>query len=195
MDRKLMAALSLVAVVALGACSSAGGANPTAAAGGATSGAGAGGGAGTGGGAGAGAGGAAPSDPCSLLTQAEASAAIGKPVGAGSNATDSHECEWDYPNSDSPTASGSITIQDGDLASYCGKPSDPALGLIIEPVANLGDGGACFTYVSTTTVGSNLTFSKNGHVYTTAAYFGGGTPIATVKAADIALATAALTHL
>jgi len=194
MERKLMAALSLVAVVSLGACSSArGGANPTAAAGGATSGTGGGGGAGTG--AGAGAGGAAPSDPCSLLTQAEASAAIGKPVGAGSNATDSHECEWDYPNSDSPTASGTITIQDGDLASYCGKPSDPALGLVIEPVANLGDGGACFTYVSTTTIGSNLTFSKNGHVYTTAAYFGGGTPIATVKAADIALATAALTHL
>jgi len=193
MERKLMAALSLVAVVALGACSSAGGgANPTAAAGGATSGTGGG---GAGNGAGAGAGGAAPSDPCSLLTQAEASAAIGKPVGAGSNATDSHECEWDYPNSDSPTASGTITIQDGDLASYCGKPSDPALGLVIEPVANLGDGGACFTYVSTTTIGSNLTFSKNGHVYTTAAYFGGGTPIATVKAADIALATAALTHL
>jgi ABC-type Fe3+-hydroxamate transport system substrate-binding protein len=190
MDRKLIAAMPLMAALALAACSSTGGgAAPTSAAGGAGGGASA-----AGGNAGGGGGGSAPSDPCALITQAEVSAAVGKQVGAGSNATDSHACEWDYPNSDSPEVMAGITIEDGDLASFCGKPSDPALGLVIEQVQGVGD-GACFTYVTTTTLGSNFTFSKNGHVYSTNAYFGGGTPIATVEAAAKALALAALGHI
>jgi len=191
MDRKLIAALTLAASVAtFAACSSAGA--PTSTAGGA-------GGAGTAtqaanGGGGGGGGGGSPSAPCSLITQQEAAAAIGFAVGPGTNTQDSHECEFDFPNNDSPTSSGTITIQDGDLASYCGKPSNPALGLVIEQVSGVGD-GACFSYVTTTTVGSNLTFSKNGHVFTTASYFGGGTPIDKVRAADKALALAALGHM
>ena len=190
MHRTLIAALTMAAAVALAACSSAG--SPTA-----TAPAGAGGGAATqaaGGAGGAGGGGSTSSDPCSLITQQEAAAAIGQAVGPGTNAQDSHECDWFYPNNDSPTAQGGITIQDGDLASYCGKPSDPALGLNIEPVSGVGD-GACFTYVTGTTIGSNLTFAKNGHVFTTAAYFGGGTPIDKVEAAAKALALAALGHM
>jgi hypothetical protein len=142
---------------------------------------------------GGGGGGANLSDPCSLLTQQEVSTAIGESVGAGTSAQDSHECNWFYPNNDSAMGAG-ITIQDGDLASYCGKASNPALGLTIEQLSGIGD-GACFTSVGTTTVGANLTFAKNGHVFTTTAYFGGGTPISKVEDADKALAQAALSHM
>ena len=43
--------------------------------------------------------------------------------------------------------------------------------------------------------GANLTFAKHGHVFTTTAYFGGGTPISKVEDADKALAQAALSHM
>jgi len=191
MHQKLIAALAVGALlVAVTGCSSAGGPAPTAAPGAAGGGA-AGGGATQ---AANGGGGAANlSDPCSLLTQQELSTAIGQSVVAGTSAQDSHECNWFYPNNDSSTGAG-ITIQDGDLASYCGKASDPAVGLNIEQVSGIGD-GACFTYVGTTTVGANLTFAKNGHVFSTTAYFGGGTPISKVEDADKALAQAALSHM
>jgi hypothetical protein len=194
MHRNLIAAIALVAAAfSLAACTTAG--SPTATPAGA-GGAGAGGvatQAANGGGGGGGGGVANPSDPCSLITQQEASAAFGQSVTAGTNTQDSHECDWFYPDANSLTG-GSITIQDGDLNSYCGKPSDPALGLTIQQVSGVGD-GACFTYVTTTTIGSNLTFSKNGHVYTTAAFLGGGTPIDKVEAVAKALALAALGHL
>jgi hypothetical protein len=198
MHQKLIAALmGAVAVMALAACSSAGApaatATPGSPGGAASSGVAGGSAATQAANAGGGGGGANLSDPCSLVTQQEVSTAIGESVVAGTNAQDSHECNWFYPNNDSVTGA-SITIQDGDLASYCGKPSDPALGLTIEQLSGIGD-GACFTYVGTTTVGANLTFVKNGHVFTTTAYFGGGTPISKVEDADKALAQAALNHM
>jgi len=197
MHRKLIAAICVAAAtLSLAACSSAGAPTPTAG-----SPAGAGGTTGGAGGAatqaangGGGAGGANLSNPCSLITQQEASAAIGQSVVAGTNTQDSHECDWFYPTADSLTG-GSITIQDGTLSSYCGKPSDPAVGLNIEPVDGVGDPGACFTYVTSTTIGSNLTFSKNGQVFSTAAFLGGGTAIDKVEAVAKALALAALGHL
>jgi hypothetical protein len=180
MHRSLIAMLSIASVVAtLAACSGAGSPTGSAAA--------------AGGGGGGGGGGLTISDPCSLITQAEVSTALGQTVVAGSSVTDSHECNWYYPTADSTTG-GSITIQDGDLASYCGKPSDPALGLTVKQESGVGD-GACFTFVSTTTVGATFTFAKNGHVFTTTSYFGGGTDISTVEAADKALALAALGHM
>ena len=112
-----------------------------------------------------GGGGANLSDPCSLVTQQEVSTAIGESVGAGTNSQDSHACNWFYPNNDSATGAG-ITIQDGDLASYCGKGSNPALGLTIEQLSGIGD-GACFTYVGTTTVGANLTWHGRFLLYET----------------------------
>ena len=193
MDRKLIAGLALGTVAALAACSSAGtpartsavagggGGAPTATPGGATS------------GTANGGGGSTPSDPCTLASQQDVAAAIGEPVVAGTNVQDSHECDWFYPNSDSVTGAF-LTIQDGDLASYCGKPSDPGLGLVIEQISGVGD-GACFEYVTTTTVGSSLTFAKNGQVYSAAVYFGGGTSIDKVRDAAKALALAALAHL
>lgn len=195
MHRNLIAALVVAAgAISLAACSGSG--TPTATPAGAVGGTGAGGGTATqaaNGGGGGGGGVANPSDPCSIITQEEASAAIGQSVTAGTNTQDSHECDWFYPTADSLTG-GNITIQDGDLNSYCGKPSDPALGLTIEQVSGVGD-GACFTYVTSTTIGSNLTFSKNGHVFSTAAYLGGGVPIDKVEAVDKALALAALGHM
>ncbi|HEX8026639.1 MAG TPA: hypothetical protein VF484_10565 [Candidatus Limnocylindrales bacterium] len=192
MDRKLIVGLFVAAALGLGACSSAGGAaTPTANAG---AGSGTGTGAGTGSGAGAGnAGGGTGANPCSLVSQQDVSTAIGQQVVAGTNTQDSHECDWFYPTADSITG-GTLTIQDGDLASYCGKPSDPGLGLVIEQVSGVGD-GACFSYVTTTTIGANLTFAKNGQVYSTAVYFGGGTSIDAVRSADKALALAVLSHL
>lgn len=198
MQRNLIAAIAVAAAtLSLAACSSAGAptATPGAAGGGGTGAAAtqAANGGGVGGGAGGG-GGASSSDPCSLITQEEASAAIGQSVTAGTNTQDSHECDWFYPTADSLTG-GSITIQDGTLSSYCGKPSDPAVGLNIQPVDGVGDPGACFSYVTGTTIGSNLTFSKNGQVFSTAAFLGGGTAIDKVEAVAKALALAALGHL
>ena len=194
MDRKLIAGLALGTVAVLAACSSAGtpagtsaaggggGGAPTAAPGGSTPGT-----------ANGGGGGSTPSDPCAIVSQQEVAAAINEPVVAGTNVQDSHECDWFYPTSDSLTGA-TLTIQGGDLASYCGETSNPALGLNIEQVSGVGD-GACFSYVTGTTVGSNLTFAKNGHVYSTTVFFGGGTPIETVRDAAKALALAALAHL
>jgi hypothetical protein len=198
MDRKLIAALTLAlaaALATLAACSPAGGAATAtpgvAATGGPAASQPVGNGGGSGGGGGAG---ANPTDPCTLLTQAEVASILGQPVGPGSNADNSHECDFQFPADGMPDVSAGIGFMDGDFDSYCGKPSDSVLQLFIDPVSGVGD-GACFTHVGTTQIGSNLTFTKNGRVYSTFALLGPTKTIDNVAAAAKALALAAVARL
>lgn len=132
--------------------------------------------------------------PCSLLTQAEVSAVVGQAVGPGSNATNSHECDWQYPADGIPTIQVSIGFEDGSLASFCDVPSNSGLGISITQVSGVGD-GACFIEMAGLAAGSNLTFAKGGQVFTTAVILGPNATSATIQAANKSLALDALARL
>lgn len=132
-------------------------------------------------------------DPCSLLTQAEVSTVLGQQVGPGSNATDSHECDWQYPANGVPQAQASITIETGSALSDVCDATGNGPGFTVTAVSGIGD-GACFTSVPGLESGDNLTFATHGHVFTVTADFGSKVP-ATIQAADEALAKAALVHI
>ena len=141
-----------------------------------------------------GGGGATVSDPCSLLSQAEISTVVGQPLGAGSNADDPKSCDWQYPADSVPTIQVMATIEGGTLSDYCGMPSSTALGLTITQVSGVGD-GACFTELVGLGAGTNLTFSKNGQVFSVSALLGSDATSAKLLAADKALALDALARL
>jgi hypothetical protein len=141
-----------------------------------------------------GGGGATVSDPCSLLTTVEISTVVGQPFGAGSNADDPKSCDWPYPAEGVPKTQVIVTIEGGTLSDYCGKPSSAALGLTITQVTGVGD-GACFTELVGLGAGTNLTFSKNGQVFSVAALLGPDATSAELLAADKALALDALARL
>jgi hypothetical protein len=180
------------AALLVGACSSAatpGSSAPTGAGGGATAAP------GQATSAGGGGGGATVSDPCSLLTQAEISTVVGQPFGAGSNADDPKSCDWQYPADGVPTIQAMITIEGGTLSDYCGMPSSTALGLTITQVVGVGD-GACFTEIAGLGAGTNLTFSKNGQVFSVSgSLLGPDGTSAELLAADKVLALDALARL
>jgi len=184
---RLVLAVTVAAAVA--ACGGGQGTAPpaTAANGGAT---------GSGGGATSGPAGTAAalsSDPCSLLSQAEVSTVLGQQVGPGSNATDSHECQWQYPADGVPQVQASITIETGTVLSDVCDGTGNGPGFTVTAVGGIGD-GACFTSVPGLESGDNLTFAAGGHVFTVTADFGSKDPAA-IQAADEALARAALAHL
>jgi hypothetical protein len=136
-------------------------------------------------------------DPCTLLTQAEVSAALGVSVGAGSAAEgESHGCTWVYaPSNGVPTAQANIDIEVGSsFASLCDVPSSSALGLTIVQVSGVGD-GACFSTMAGLGAGSNLTFQKGGQAYTVSVILPFGTPDAAIEAADKTLALDAVARL
>lgn len=141
-----------------------------------------------------GGGSASVTGPCSLLTQAEVSAVVGQAVGPGSNATDSHECDWQYPADGIPTVQVSIGFEDGSLASFCDVPSSSALGISITQVNDVGD-GACFIEMAGLAAGSNLTFAKGGQVFTTSVILGPNATSAAIQAANKSLALDALARL
>jgi hypothetical protein len=144
---------------------------------------------------GRGVGGATVSDPCTLLTQAEVSAAIGKQFGPGSSADNRSSCEFPYPAEGEAEIQVGIEFMDGKLDDYCKDVAGAsAVGMTIEPVDGIGD-GACFIHVGSLQVGSSLTFAKDGRVFETFALLGSGTPISDIKAADTTLAQDALAHL
>lgn len=145
--------------------------------------------------AGGGGGGAANlSDPCSLLTQAEVSAIVGKPVGPGSNATDPKVCDWQYPATGVPTVQATVGIEGGALSDMCGTPSNPGLGLTITQVSGVGD-GACFQELAGFGAGTNLTFGKSGHTFQTGVVLGPNATSAQLLDADKALALDAVARL
>ena len=136
-------------------------------------------------------GGGSASDPCSLLTQAEVSTIVGQPVGPGDNTTDSHECDFQYPQNDVPKVQASITIES---ATSIDDLCTAGTGYTVTMLSGIGD-GACFDSVAGLTSGDNLTFAHGGHVFTVAASFGSSAGEDKILAADKALALAALAHL
>ena len=186
--------LAAAAAVAVSACSSAGGpaSSPAAVGTGPSAGGGSPGAPSTGGGGG---GGSAVTDPCTLLTQAEVTSAVGKPVGPGSSADNPNSCDFQYPADGVPTIQAGVDFVDGALGDYCKDAAGAsAVGMTIEPVDGLGD-GACFIYIGQLRAGSSLTFSRNGRVFQTFADLGPGSTTAEMKAADTTLAQDALAHL
>jgi len=176
--------LAVSTVVLAAACT--GGASPSSAGGGGGTAPSSAGGANSGG-----AGGPAPSNPCSLLTQADVSQAVGQAVGAGDNSTDSHECQFQYPPNDVPKVQASITIEnETTVDDLCA----PGSGYTVTSLSGVGD-AACFVDVPGLSSGDNLSFAHAGHVYTVAASFGSTGTKDQILAADKTLALAALTHL
>jgi hypothetical protein len=130
-------------------------------------------------------------DPCSLLTQAEVSAAVGQPVGPGSSADDSKSCDWQYPADGVPNIQATIGIEDGDLSGMCDVPSNSDLGISVDPVSGVGD-GACFIQMAGLRAGANLVVSKGGQVFSTSVALPASATISQVEDADKALALDAL---
>ena len=145
-------------------------------------------------GGGGGTAGSAVTDPCTLLTQAEVTAAVGKPVGPGSTADNPNSCDFGYPANDVPDVQAGVDFIDGSLDEYCSDTGASAVGMTIEPVGGLGD-GACFIHVGSLRVGSSLTFSKNGRLFQTFADLGSTSSIDDIKAADTTLAKDVLARL
>lgn len=135
-------------------------------------------------------GGGVPADPCSLLTQAEVSAALGVSVGAGSSAGDPRSCEWM-----GATANAIVTINVGTtFSSLCGAPSNAAAGIKIVQVSGVGD-GACYIETTLLGLGTNLTFEKGGQVYSLAVNLTAQTTTAAAEAAEKTLSLGALAKL
>jgi hypothetical protein len=85
--------------------------------------------------------GAAPS-ACSLLTQGQVAAIIGKPVGPGATPTDSHECDyrWDDPAGLTHFVEGDITVnEDLDLFQNVADGRNDVLAATITHIAGVGD--------------------------------------------------------
>jgi hypothetical protein len=142
-----------------------------------------------------GGGGAQVTDPCALLTQADVSQVVGKPVGPGTKQLDPRECDWQYPPNDVPQVQASITIEVGStFADLCGEPISSGLGITVTQLSGVGD-GACFSAAEGLSAGDNLTFTKGAQVFTVTVVLGSGTTADQIEAADKALALAALGHL
>jgi Protein of unknown function (DUF3558) len=136
--------------------------------------------------------GAPVSDPCSLLTQAEVSAALGVSVGPGGPAQgETHGCSWQTP---SGAPSANIVIDVGTPFSHlCGAPSNPAAGITVVQISGVGD-GACYITMAGLSAGTNLTFEKGGQAYAVSVSLPSGTD-ATVEAANKTLALDAVAKL
>jgi hypothetical protein len=134
------------------------------------------------------------SDPCTLLTQAEVSAAVGQTVGAGTKDVDPNECDFQYPADAAPSIQVSITIEKGStFADLCG-PGDSALGLTVTTIGGVGD-NACFEQLGGINAGTNLTFTKGGGVYSVDTAFGANGTYDKVLTADKTLALDAINHI
>jgi hypothetical protein len=194
MHRTMTLALIAATVITLVACTTASSPGtgqttaPQGSAGGGTT-------SGTPGSGGGGGGASTVTDPCTLLTQAEVSAVVGKQVGPGSSADNPNSCDFQYPADGVPDIQAGIDFIDGSLGDYCKDIAGAsAVGMTIEPVSGLGD-GACFIYVGSLQAGSTLTFAKNGRLFQTFALLGSGTPASDMKDADTKLAQDVLAHL
>lgn len=132
------------------------------------------------------------SDACSLLTQAEVSSALGKPVGPGIAQDGSKSCAWEYTSSNGAIqAQASIDIEDSSFDKLCNVPSNAALGITMTQLTGVGD-KACLAEL--TGVLPVLTFEKGGHVLSTSVGLG-NVPPATSEAAEKALAIAAAARI
>ncbi len=86
-------------------------------------------------------------NPCTKLTQAQVTAAVGIAVGPGDNSSDSHQCHFEHD-----TTGGLPDLQvdfDSNMdaqtfADLCAPVSgDASVGIVVTPVTGIGD-GACY---------------------------------------------------
>ena len=174
-----------IALVAAAGCSSSGGGNT-----------------GTGGsGGGGGAGGAcvdSPAachdtcDPCTKLTAAQVSTAVGLTVLQG-NSYDAHACAWEQDNSNGlPTFPVQFTANIHATDTGCNQVGGAEAGVVVTPVSGVGD-VACYQQI----VGLGtplLSFSKGCWAYTIAVS-GNGVTDGTAEADEKALALTVLPNL
>jgi hypothetical protein len=104
---------------------------------------------------GGGGGGASSSDPCSLLTPDQISAAIGLSFGAGDSGGDTHSCDWSHDENQLPTTQ--VIVSTNEDTGLCDEGSSSALGITVTQLSGIGD-KACL--VAMTGLVSNLTFYK-----------------------------------
>jgi hypothetical protein len=95
-------------------------------------------------------------DPCSLLTAAQVSAAVGHQVGPGSNTGDAHVCLWHYQSSvNGILVQLTTNIDDATFQSLC---SESGNGIVNTPVTGVGD-HACSNNADG--LSATLNFEKN----------------------------------
>jgi hypothetical protein len=131
-------------------------------------------------------------DPCTKLTAAQVSTAVGVTVMQG-NSYDSHACAWEMDNSSGlPTFQVQFTANIHATETGCDTAGSADAGIIVTPVSGVGD-MACYQQL----VGLGtplLAFSKGCWAYEMAVS-GDGVSDATAEADEKALALAVLPSL
>ncbi len=179
-SKMVVVALAVVALVVVG-CSSSAGSSASSAIGGA-SGAGNGNG-GNGNGGGAQAGGGAPSDMCSVLTDAQVAAAVGASLGKGVSQNGGVMCLWQ----DATNGQADISVEDGG-ATFDG------LCTIAGPLKSVDGVGDKACFVEASKLATSLEFVKSGQLYTMHVFLPNGT-IQQIEAAEKTLAQQAAAKL
>ena len=133
-------------------------------------------------------------DACSLITQAEVVAAVGKPVGPGQSLNDGKKCEFEYTDPSDPLGGlGAALDIDLDQNVFTGDQSG---GIGAVPVSGVGD-EAYFTNAGL--LGSLLDFRKGSLLFETSILVAGSVktefPTSAQQAATTAMAQAALPRI
>lgn len=139
---------------------------------------------------------APPSDACSLLTQAQVSAVLGVPVGAGQKLLPNSAalCGWEVPGQkgmDRKRVVLSIYTQIGSLTPVqrFNAAKTPIKGITKEPTSGVGDDAV---FVTTPGFGTGLIFRKGDAAFDLRAY---GFPLDQVEAKEKILAKDVLAKL
>ncbi len=125
---------------------------------------------------------APPGDACSLLTQAEVSAALGISVGAGQHviASSTAMCGWTKAGSSVPSAKR-VTLTLETTTSFSNSKI-PMQGITKTPLSGVGDDAL---YIDTRGVGAGLQVKKGGAAFSLRVY---GFPVDQIKAKEKDLA-------
>jgi hypothetical protein len=130
-------------------------------------------------------------DPCTLLTQAEVSAALGVVAGQGTTAADPRQCTWLPAAAGPPGQQASVTINAATaLSQLCAATSTGGS----TPVQGVGD-AACFAGIGGTGLATYLAAQKGAQIFTVSVVLATGTPIPTIEATEKTLALAILPRL
>jgi hypothetical protein len=130
---------------------------------------------------------AATTDPCTLLTQAQVSAALGVDVAPGQHVAKT-ACQWSAPGPSTPNAKKlTLTLQDPRAFAYAKMPVGH--GVTKTPVSGIGDDAVSGT---TPGLGTVLTVKKDSVVFVVHVF---GFPTDEAEAKEKALAIQVLSKL
>ena len=129
----------------------------------------------------------APADPCSLLSQAQVSAALGVSVGAG-KATGGKICRWAGPAGRPGSPALVLTMQDAKAFEFAKSPSKSAT-LVKAPAAGIGDDAVINTIGVVT---ATLTVKKGDTYFELHVY---GFPVDQTKTMETTLAKEVVENL